>query len=460
MANISLCMIVKNEEKHLPRCLESARPHVDEIVIVDTGSTDGTLEIAHRYGAKIFSFSWTGDFSEARNYALALVERPWVLWLDADEELDSAARTIDLRAECVKTDGDAFLVPIRNFRLDGSYEVHHAVRLFRKLAGISFEGAAHEGVDRWLGRLGRRVVPARFIVNHYGYALSEEELHRKLLRNLESLKKELARDPRDPTAHYMVGYTLFGLGERDEALRSLKTAYALKPPSKILECMILNLLSLDAYRREDYLRTERYARQSLAKISQQNTARLYLGLSLYAQERYKEAFPLLWQAYQFGRLPVLQRRTALTQEHFYKENGLLEVLAIAAQEAGERVLAAQFFRRYRMTFGETAEIIAREGLNLLYCGAYDQALDRLERSSTLGMPMEELAPPLAYSLFQSGRPEEAWALYQKYRQKFYQDIGGQNTAALLLAWKAQSSSGIEGAHGTPNQFVCVHDCTQ
>lgn len=186
--------------------------------------------------------------------------------------------------------GDAFLVAIRSFHQDGSYDVQHAVRLFRKLAGICFEGKAHEGVDRWLGRFGRKVVPAPFIVNHYGYALSEEELHRKLLRNLESLKVELANDPRDPTAHYLVGCTLFGLGERDEALRSLKTAYALKPSSKILECMILNLLSLDAYESENYVQTERYARQSLAKISQQNTARLYLGLSLYVQKRYKRPF--------------------------------------------------------------------------------------------------------------------------------------------------------------------------
>lgn len=169
---------------------------------------------------------------------------------------------------------------------------------------------------------------------------------------------------------------------------------------------------------------------------------------------------MLWLAYQFGRLPVLQRRTALTQEHFYKEGVLLGVLAVATQAAGEKDLAAQFFRRYRMAFGETAEITARDGLNLLECGAFDQAADRLERSSLLGMPMEELAPPLAYALFQSGRRGEAWALYQKYRQKLYQHIGGQNTAALLLAWKAQSSSGIEGAHGTPNRFVRVHDCTQ
>lgn len=116
--------------------------------------------------------------------------------------------------------------------------------------------------------------------------------------------------------------------------------------------------------------------------------------------------------------------------------------------------------RYRIAFGKTAEIVAREGLNLLYCGAFEQAADKLERSSMLNMPMEELAPPLAYALFQSGRPEKAWTLYQKYRERFYRDTGGRNTAALLLAWKGQNLFHIEGTDGTADRFVRVHDRAQ
>ncbi len=440
-------MIVKNEERHLARCLESVRRHVDEIVIVDTGSTDKTLEIASLYGAKLSFFSWTGDFSEARNYALSLVQGPWVLWLDADEELALPEKKADLKAECSKTDGAAFLVPIRNFHQDGSFDIHHAVRLFRKVNGIRFEGKAHEGVDAWLLRFGARIVPANFVINHYGYAVNPEEIREKLLRNLRSLREQLAQNPLDATTHYQMGYTLFGLGEKHEALRCLKTAYALKPPTKNLECKILNLLCLDAYDRGDYLLTERYARQSLQKVTRQNTARLYLALSLYAQKRYKEAFPLLWECYQFGRLPVWQRRTDVTQEHFYKEAALLGALAIAARETGQEALALQFFRRYGQTFGETAEIAAHEGLSLLHCGAFEQATDRLERAHRLGMPIEELAPPLAYAYLQSGHPEKAWILYQKCRQHFHKDMAGRNTEALLLKWKEKKSCEAEEEDG-------------
>ena len=90
--NISLCMIVRDEEECLPRCLESARGIVDEIIVVDTGSTDRTVGIALAFGAKVVSFPWSGDFSEARNRGLDLATCEWILALDADEELPEETR--------------------------------------------------------------------------------------------------------------------------------------------------------------------------------------------------------------------------------------------------------------------------------------------------------------------------------------------------------------------------------
>ena len=82
-------MIVKNEEKHLVRCLRSVRDVVDEMIIVDTGSTDKTIDIAKVFGAKVFDFPWTGDFSAARNHSLAQATGDWILILDADEVISS-----------------------------------------------------------------------------------------------------------------------------------------------------------------------------------------------------------------------------------------------------------------------------------------------------------------------------------------------------------------------------------
>ena len=84
---LSVCMIVKNEEKNLPRCLESIKNLADEIIVVDTGSDDNSVEIAKSYGAKIGCFKWNNNFSDARNASLNMATKDWIFFLDADEEI-------------------------------------------------------------------------------------------------------------------------------------------------------------------------------------------------------------------------------------------------------------------------------------------------------------------------------------------------------------------------------------
>ncbi|MGH9426892.1 MAG: glycosyltransferase family 2 protein, partial [Terriglobia bacterium] len=84
---LSLCMIVKNEQRWLEDCLNSVKELVDEMIIVDTGSRDNTVEIAQRFGARLFDHPWSGDFSEARNHSLGSATGDWILVLDADEKL-------------------------------------------------------------------------------------------------------------------------------------------------------------------------------------------------------------------------------------------------------------------------------------------------------------------------------------------------------------------------------------
>lgn len=94
MVTVSLCMIVKNEEEVLDRCLSSVRDLVDEIVIVDTGSTDDTKRIAHRYTDRVYDFEWIDDFSAARNYSFSLATQEYILWLDADDTLRERDRQL------------------------------------------------------------------------------------------------------------------------------------------------------------------------------------------------------------------------------------------------------------------------------------------------------------------------------------------------------------------------------
>ena len=112
---ISLCMIAKNEEKHLEECLNSVKELVDEVIIVDTGSTDKTKQIGKKFNAKIYDFKWIDDFSAARNKSLKHATKDWILVLDADEVLDKEALKV-IKDELVKNkENDAFLFIHKNY---------------------------------------------------------------------------------------------------------------------------------------------------------------------------------------------------------------------------------------------------------------------------------------------------------------------------------------------------------
>src|SRR5450631_49677 len=114
MPTLALSMIVRDAERDLPLCIESVRGALDEIVIADTGSTDNTIEIARKLGARVISVPWENDFARARNLSLAEVTADWVLSMDADERLDPAAAR-RLPALLANRKARAYQVPIRNY---------------------------------------------------------------------------------------------------------------------------------------------------------------------------------------------------------------------------------------------------------------------------------------------------------------------------------------------------------
>ena len=147
MITISLCMIVKNEEEVLERCLESAAGVADETIVVDTGSTDGTKEIARRCGAKVFDFAWTDDFAAARNYSFSKASCDYLLWLDADDVLPEQTRQgLILLREKLDPRVDMVLLPyhVAFDAADRPTFVYYRERLMRREAGFRWEGEVHE----------------------------------------------------------------------------------------------------------------------------------------------------------------------------------------------------------------------------------------------------------------------------------------------------------------------------
>ncbi len=192
---LSLCMIVKNEIQNLPRCLLSVKPYVDEMIVVDTGSQDGTPEVAAEYGAKISYFEWCDDFAAARNYAISQSSSDWILMLDADEELviESEDFFCQLRlypeiiAYCFlryNEDGES------SNRIAGNY----VMRLFRNIPQLKYVSRFHEYLSYQNQHLDLNW--SKYIKNlkikHYNY--SKEQVKQKILRRnipmLERIRQE------------------------------------------------------------------------------------------------------------------------------------------------------------------------------------------------------------------------------------------------------------------------------
>lgn len=211
--NLSLCMIVRNERARLPACLESVRGLADEIVVVDTGSTDGTADLARAAGARVLEIPWPDDFSAARNAGLDLATGRWILVLDADETLPPASRETLREIVAGPADHARALVQ-RNLLPESAGHVSVAiVRLFPRHPRVRFERPIHEQVNTALEREGIRIVDTDIPFLHTGYATAAA-MPAKTRRNRALIEAALARDPdADPNLWFFQAASFFDSGE-------------------------------------------------------------------------------------------------------------------------------------------------------------------------------------------------------------------------------------------------------
>lgn len=203
---ISLCMIVKNEEKYIKMCLENALKLADEAIVVDTGSTDKTIEIIKEFGdkVKLIKHKWNNDFAESRNISLDNATGDWILILDADEKLLCDVDAVKKALEDSKSEG--FQVPLYNI-IDINTVLYSAVfcKLFRN-KGYRYVGAVHEQVNiidmtNNVEKIDSKICKAI----HYGYLESNVVEKDKTNRNLEILLEEKEKRPKDPFVYYNIG---------------------------------------------------------------------------------------------------------------------------------------------------------------------------------------------------------------------------------------------------------------
>jgi glycosyltransferase involved in cell wall biosynthesis len=243
-ARLTLCLIARDEERMLPGCLESARGAVDEVVVVDTGSSDRTRELARAAGAKVVEWAWRDDFAAARNEALRHATGGWILVLDADERLAPGAAAA-LRRAVAGAAFDLGLLLLHGAarpearpedvvagreRLSAPMRIP---RLVRRTPDLAWRGVVHENVRDWLAARGGRAAPVDVDVVHLGASAELRARLGKRERNTRLLREACRRDPRDVVAAGYLALELQAAGRLDEAAAVAEAAWGsvdLQPP--------------------------------------------------------------------------------------------------------------------------------------------------------------------------------------------------------------------------------------
>jgi tetratricopeptide (TPR) repeat protein len=227
---LSLCMIVRDEEEMLGRCLEAVQSAVDEMVIVDTGSQDATIEIARSFGARVIEREWTGSFGEARNVAFDAATGDWMLVLDADEVLVREDAPL-LRSLTSRTWREAFYVAETNYtgELDaGTAVTHNTLRVFRNRPQYRYRGRLHEQIANTLpSHLPERLEYTNVRVEHYGYLGAVRDAREKSRRNIELLRMQQQEGTNTPFLHYNLGAEYAVAGNPQAALTEFECAWEL-----------------------------------------------------------------------------------------------------------------------------------------------------------------------------------------------------------------------------------------
>ncbi len=215
---ISACMMVKNEEEMLPRCLNSIKHLIDELIIVDTGSTDKTVEIAQSFGAKIYHHPWENNFSKHRNQSLCYATGNWILLVDADEELNAyqiEKNQLKKKLADAPNPLNCYLIKVLDKNRRGEISsVTESIRIFRNHVGIEYRGIVHNRLH-YSGKVGHLDLQ----LFHYGYALSDAQMKAKYKRTSGLLFRRIEENPEDYDAYFYQYQVHSEMGKKEEAIK-------------------------------------------------------------------------------------------------------------------------------------------------------------------------------------------------------------------------------------------------
>lgn len=314
---LSVCLIVKNESSMLADCIASLRPLEAECpveyIVVDTGSQDGTQDIARSLGCNLYETQWQNDFARARNTALQFATGTWIISIDADERLLHPQTLLSEIRQAMPAIG-GFVVGLHSesVRSNGITDEYtaQATRIFRRDAKIQWRGIIHEQITDAIIEAGYEIHATPIVFHHLGYNLSPEAMRTKQDRNLSLLNTVIQSAPQDRYAHFQRGKTYLALGQSAKAIEDFQSAiddvlHTLHAPASshyvrssappLAEHLIietLNFYALTLYQTQQLDMALWIVKESLRRKKDQRLALLIAGDILLAQSDFRSALTM------------------------------------------------------------------------------------------------------------------------------------------------------------------------
>lgn len=339
MSKLSACLIVKNEEKTLALTLPILSVGVDEIILVDTGSTDGTVALAEKHGAKVYHFPWIKDFAAARNESLKHATGDWILWVDADEYIKTEDLA-ELRRLLETAEADAYTVTMytSGFGQCERRQNYPRVKVFRNGRGAHFVRPINEQLVDAAGKvLYGPTIPVA--IYHWGKDLAAEKIAAKWERNVDLYSQAAAANPADPYYPFLLGHTLTDMDKLAEAIEQYRKVVALTKDETVVrpsrEKIAQHLLRLGKFRE-----ALDAARELLERDEYNVPAHNIFAAVCLMQKNADKAIEILGE--------VIGRDCAAAAESPYQCLSLPQVLlGKAYEQKGEQAKADACFRRAR-----------------------------------------------------------------------------------------------------------------
>ncbi len=400
--SLSLCMIAKDEERDLPRVLSSVHKLVDEIVLVDTGSSDRTPEVARSFGARVYHFAWCDDFAAARNEALKYARGEWILILDADDEMHRSDLE-RLKALLSVTDVTGLMLPIRS-PLDPegrNVMTNYLVRVFRNDPRIRFRRRVHETVEGVILALGGKIHRLTTIsILHHGYKELGRVSYKITERNFRLLLAALRENPKDSDILAYLGKAYLFQGKKEIARALFEKMLRLSGGTGFFA--LSTYLDL-AFMEEDEAKALEYLKK-VEDIDPYLPDLWYVYGKVYQKhKRWRKALEA------FGKVLTVDVTKSTSLMTFFRVDvaDLYVSLAQCAAMVGDEEKAEYYSRKALEYFPEDPGVLNNLAVSLIEKGRLDEAEEYLEKALKISPKDGTVLGNLLQLLVEKGDIEKA-----------------------------------------------------